>query len=338
MNRPWFKFHPGDWRRDPGLAICSLAARAVWIELMGVMHDCVEYGVLSINGRAPTVAQITALVRPIPADAPHVPALLQELEDAGVFSRTPDGLILSRRMVRDEELSQVRADAGGKGADARWQTDGKCNGKEIATPRVRAGVRARARADSDSDVSLEGEPEREPAPAAPEPAAGGEPRTPATRSRRAPGRSWAAVLAEPEFEALRADATWLAAWREWAEYRGTLGAKYQVPAGPTARKEFRYALEVGPALHARAIDTSIRKGWKAIDVEWVREGGARRPQPARRSSKAHAGDCACADCLNALPLDQRWGRLSPVGQTMLREREPETARAWERAARVRGAT
>ena len=41
----WFKFYPVDWRADPGLRVCSLAARGVWIDILCALHDSDEYGV-----------------------------------------------------------------------------------------------------------------------------------------------------------------------------------------------------------------------------------------------------------------------------------------------------
>lgn len=46
MRRPSFQFYPGDWRTNAKLRRCSWAARGVWIEVMGLMHDSDEYGIL----------------------------------------------------------------------------------------------------------------------------------------------------------------------------------------------------------------------------------------------------------------------------------------------------
>jgi len=54
------------------------------------------------------------LARMVGASLQETEALLGELEAVGVFSRTPEGVIFSRRMVRDEELRQTRATGGFK--------------------------------------------------------------------------------------------------------------------------------------------------------------------------------------------------------------------------------
>ena len=48
------------------------------------------------------------LARMVGCSEQEVNALLTELEEVGVFSRTADGVIYSRRMVNDEKLRQVR--------------------------------------------------------------------------------------------------------------------------------------------------------------------------------------------------------------------------------------
>ena len=114
MKRPSFQFYPADWRKDPALSTCSLAARGLWIELMCVAHESDEYGTLSINGKPMTEQQIARAV----GEAPSVIAkLLAELESSGVFSRDDNGSIYSRRMIKDERLRNIRADAGRLGGN-----------------------------------------------------------------------------------------------------------------------------------------------------------------------------------------------------------------------------
>lgn len=110
---PWIKFYPADWRSDPKLRMCSLAARGLWMEMLALMHEASPYGHLLISGRAPTDAQLAVLAG---APSDQIPDLLGELDAAGVFSRTREGAIYSRRMVRD----QKRAQEGRKHVKKRW--------------------------------------------------------------------------------------------------------------------------------------------------------------------------------------------------------------------------
>lgn len=114
MKRPAFQFYPADWRKDPALSTCSLAARGLWIELMCVMHESESYGVLSINGMPMTTQQIA---RSVGESAAVINKLMAELRAAGVFSVTENGSIYSRRMVKDERLRNVRAESGRLGGN-----------------------------------------------------------------------------------------------------------------------------------------------------------------------------------------------------------------------------
>lgn len=114
MKRPAFQFYPGDWQRDTALRFCSVAARGLWIDMMCLMHEGAPYGHLKVGSKdiLPPV-----LARMVGASLPEVEGWLAELEQAGVFSRTDDGTIYSRRMVRDEEIRQARAAGGVKSLD-----------------------------------------------------------------------------------------------------------------------------------------------------------------------------------------------------------------------------
>ncbi len=136
MKRPAFQFYPADWRKDPALSACSLAARGLWIELICIAHESERYGHLDINGKPMTPAQLARMVGELPAT---VAKLLSELEDAGVFSRDEQGCIYSRRMVADERIRNVRSDAGRLGGNpnlVKQKVDGllKQNEEQNLTP------------------------------------------------------------------------------------------------------------------------------------------------------------------------------------------------------------
>lgn len=132
MKRPSFQFYPSDWRKDSGLRLCSLAARGLWVEIMCIAHECDEYGKLKQNGRAFSHKTLAKLVGLSPQTTLK---LLKELEENGVFSRDEDGAIYSRRMVKDEALRQIRAEAGSKGGNPILLGNlVKQNGKQKPTP------------------------------------------------------------------------------------------------------------------------------------------------------------------------------------------------------------
>jgi len=114
MKRPSFQFYPSDWRKDPALSACSMAARGLWIELMCIAHESDNYGHLEINGKAMTVPQLARMVGESPT---VVSKLVAELDNSGVFSKSEEGVIYSRRMVKDERIRNIRAEAGRLGGN-----------------------------------------------------------------------------------------------------------------------------------------------------------------------------------------------------------------------------
>jgi hypothetical protein len=109
LKRPSFQFYPGDWLRDP-VSGCSLAAQGLWLRMMIVAHDSECYGHLSQNG---TPMPPDSIARRCGCESvEQYSSLISELREAGVPSRTPEGIIFSRRMVRDEALRDIRASGG----------------------------------------------------------------------------------------------------------------------------------------------------------------------------------------------------------------------------------
>lgn len=114
MGDPWFKFYPSDWRSDPRLRMCGIAARGLWIEMIALMHEAIPYGHLIVSGHSPTDAQLAVLAG-TPSDL--IPELLGELESAGVFSRTKEGVIYSRKMTRTAKKAAVARRNGKNGGN-----------------------------------------------------------------------------------------------------------------------------------------------------------------------------------------------------------------------------
>lgn len=114
MSNPWLKFYPSDWRADPALRMCSLAARGLWMEMLCIMHEADPRGSLVVNGKALNERQLAALSG---STLDELRILMSELEDAGVFSLDPDGTIYSRRIRRDVEKAAQDKANGGKGGN-----------------------------------------------------------------------------------------------------------------------------------------------------------------------------------------------------------------------------
>jgi hypothetical protein len=114
VKRPAFQFYPADWRKDMALQSCSVAARGLWVDMLCIAHECEPYGHLTVNGKAMTAAQIG---RHTGLTERECSKLLGELADSGVSSVTSEGVIFSRRMVRDEEIRNKRAEGGKAGSE-----------------------------------------------------------------------------------------------------------------------------------------------------------------------------------------------------------------------------
>lgn len=113
-KRPAYQWYPGDFRRDTALQACSFEARALWREMLDLMHDGEPYGHLTAGGVPIAAADLARMVgKPLAA----VSRWMAEMEARRVFSRTEDGIIYSRRMVRDERNRMVRAAGGPKSLD-----------------------------------------------------------------------------------------------------------------------------------------------------------------------------------------------------------------------------
>lgn len=125
MNQPWLKFYPTDWQADASVRMCSLAARGLWIEMLCLMHVASPRGSLLVNGRQVSPKQLAPLVG---ISAKEAVELIQELEDAGVFSRDEDGTIFSRRMRRDDKKAE------------QDKANGKAGGNPLYKGKVKPGV------------------------------------------------------------------------------------------------------------------------------------------------------------------------------------------------------
>ena len=115
MKLPAIQFYPGDWHKDQGVQALDLAQRGAWFELLLMMHDSDERGVLLVNGQPMPDAVIA---RRLGLDNQSANQILTTLLTYGVASRRDtDGAMFCRRMVKDENLRQIRSEAGKKGGN-----------------------------------------------------------------------------------------------------------------------------------------------------------------------------------------------------------------------------
>lgn len=111
---PALMFYPGDWHKEATVQVLDYWHRQFWFELILIMHDSEERGVLILNGNPMTdedIANILNLDNQITTNA------LTKLKLKGTCSVRDDGAIFCRRMVRDEEIRQKRIKAGSMGGN-----------------------------------------------------------------------------------------------------------------------------------------------------------------------------------------------------------------------------
>jgi len=82
--------------------------------MLCIAHDATPFGHVTINGKTATLRQLATITG---TPEREVSRLLAELEEAGVFSKTEEGTIFSRRMLRDEEAAK----AGRQNVEKRWE-------------------------------------------------------------------------------------------------------------------------------------------------------------------------------------------------------------------------
>ena len=132
-GRPAQQWYWDDWFSAFDVRLCSLAARGLWIDMIGIMFKAEIRGTLTVNGKQINSKILAKIVGDTIA---NVNKYLNELEEQDVFSRLEDNTIYCRRLFREsgrqDQISQIRSEAGKKGAEARWQK-GEQNIANIAT-------------------------------------------------------------------------------------------------------------------------------------------------------------------------------------------------------------
>ena len=110
----WGKFYWSDWESDHNLKLCSLAAQGLWMRCLCICAKADAPGYLILGGKAldpKSVAKVSGVSIKIATK------LLAELEDNNVFSRNKDGVVYSRRMVRDGRKSGQAREHGKLGGN-----------------------------------------------------------------------------------------------------------------------------------------------------------------------------------------------------------------------------
>jgi uncharacterized phage protein (TIGR02220 family) len=133
MKMPAMQFYPADWRKDLAVQALDYFERGVWFEILCLMHESSERGVLLLNGH-PMPDDV--LARLLGLDNQILTTSLTKLLTYGVAKRRQsDSAIFNKRMVDDERLCQMRREAGKLGGNPALLNQNKTTRvKQIPTP------------------------------------------------------------------------------------------------------------------------------------------------------------------------------------------------------------
>lgn len=281
------QFYPGDWLKDPAVRSVSLAARGLWTDMLCLMHESPRRGYLQhANGKPVTAEQ---LARMTGCSTDEVSRLLQELEDAGVFSCTDHGVIYSRRMVRDEKIREIRSRSGRLGAQSRLlkqnaskpSANGQANGKQKAGSSFSSSFSS---SDGESISSVESSLGEEPTSLGKKKNYQEPPLKSPPQKRGGETLDWSRVVFPDGCDTPDVRAAIL----EWLEYRRKIGKRYRDP-----EKQISLLLrEHGPAI-VEAVRHSIAQGYQGCFLpqkgghdarertNWAAGPGQRHPDDAK---------------------------------------------------------
>ena len=124
---PAMPFYVGDWFKCPEVRALKPDYRGLWFDMLCFMWESSERGVMvQKNGKPFSNDEIFQMVG---FDCDKSFKWLEVLEEKEIFSRRADGAIFSRRMVKMEEIRQIRAKSGKRGGICSSKTSSKSEAK-----------------------------------------------------------------------------------------------------------------------------------------------------------------------------------------------------------------
>ncbi len=172
IDQPYLPLYVDDWMNNNKLKMCSPAAHGLMISIMCIMHKEKVYGKILLKQKfkqsekqsenfANQIARLSSF------SLPEICSPFDELISEGVLEIDGDYLVCNR-MVKDAELSQIRAKAGKKGAqkkkdfaDEFAKAKGKANTvngivNEIVSEKEKGGVGEKTFQPLEGNVDLMG--------------------------------------------------------------------------------------------------------------------------------------------------------------------------------------
>ena len=157
-SQPYIPLYVQDFMTDEKLSECSAESTGVYIRVMCIMHKSQEYGTVLLKQKDeqnPSKIKNFAvkLHRLMPYSVDVIERSLTELVDEEVLTIEGD-VLMQRRMVRDGNISLIRANAGSKGGKT-------AQGKSVAGSFAKAKEQAKEQANTEYEYEYEIEDETE---------------------------------------------------------------------------------------------------------------------------------------------------------------------------------
>ena len=195
------------------------------------MHEGNPYGVLKVGNKVILAPNLAAMIG---ATLEDTEGWLHELESAGVFDRGENGEIMSRRMIRDENLRNIRASGGKLGGNPAFLKD-----------KVVTKVNLTANLASENKVN------QKPTPSSSS-SSSSSTNTPKTNNNKERAVALVLPFDSPDFKLF---------WENWQQHRIEKKAKLT----PTATKQQLERLaEMGEERAIAALKHSMSNGWQGI--------------------------------------------------------------------------
>lgn len=278
------KFFWQDWASDTALILCSPGAQALWARLLCIASEADPIGhVLLASGEPPTLQELVDITR-FPAEA--IPGWMDELKARRVCDVGRNGVMISRRMVRDERKRRRNANGGQKTAASTTR-----NEKGIFTGRTEA-----------HQVPAPATIYQSPSTINHQPAVGGVEKVVSKVARlgealgfdpttRRDGHRWITDLVRLEQDGFDLELDILAVVRDFraaAKIPNDIGSLSYFRRAITAHKEARLAQAAVTEERANApFEDTTEKGWGARMRGWVDSGF----WPPQYGPRPHAGEC-----------------------------------------------
>lgn len=145
-KKPYLPLYVKDWLSNFKLKKCTAEAHGLMINIMCIMHLSEEYGyilldILPKDLPQQKAKQINLFAKDI---LPHVPFTLEVVERAleNLVAKSvlyiDDNKLICKRMVNDNKISELRSDAGSKGAEKTHKKETTfAKAKPLAKPKAK---------------------------------------------------------------------------------------------------------------------------------------------------------------------------------------------------------